>query len=300
MGCGSSKTLKDQELLLIKKNSVGEIDRAEADDQTALLPKNNNNHCEEQTTTEITANNSNTEIKEVPDDINITADLANEAETKRSNVQNNCKNEQEGIETVSDEKPASSKKQTIEDLNQEEADILTQRITMSEDTDANHEASQKPNDIPAAELVKESLDPRLESFVTNGENILDQLNNMPMTLDDMPSNYQIAKAFGQLYHKARYGISKSLCRKFLDKMTDKGLIPCFVNAFQKIQRQWPHVFNEIAYQDEVTAYCIELKMNRKSCKREGDNLSFLLGPGLAWPLIPLQRMISAAIQHALN
>ena len=251
MGCGSSRSLKDQKLLLIKKNSEVEIDRAEAEDQTA--PKNNNNHCKDQTTTEITtASYSKTDIsKELPDVTNITAKSPNDLEIKRLGalVQNDLQRQQ--IRKVSDEKPARC---TNLSTNQEESSQKSDEVKqkkMSEDPNSNHEASQ-PTDLPAAEFVQDSEDPRLETFITNGKNLLEQLNDMPMTMDDMPTNYQTAKAFRQLYYKARFDISKSFCRKFLNKMLEKGLIPCFVNAFQKIQRQWPHVFNELAYQDEVT------------------------------------------------
>ena len=262
MGCGSSKISKDQKLLLMKKNSEVESDRAEAEDQTA--PLKNNSHCKDQTTTDITtASYSKTEIsKELPDVTNITAKSADEPEIKRLGAlgqQNDLQQQQIGF-NVSEEKPANcSNHSSNQGDSSQKPDKLNQK-TMSDDPNSNHEASQKPNDLPAAELVKDSVDPRLETFVTNGENLLDQLNNMPMTLDDMPMNYQTARAFRQLYHKARYNISKSFCRTFLDKMLGKGLIPCFVNAFQKIQRQWPHVFNEIAYQDEVTAWAHQLSI----------------------------------------
>ena len=91
----------------------------------------------------------------------------------------------------------------------------------------------------------------IDMFVEEGKKLIDEINVMPMTLDDMPNNFQKAVKLRLVYQNARYNIGAEFCVQFLDIINEQGLFSCVTKAMRKLQETWPQLFSETLDPNEV-------------------------------------------------
>ena len=90
-----------------------------------------------------------------------------------------------------------------------------------------------------------------DMFVEEGKKLMQQINNMPLNLEDMPKNYNIAWKLRNIHTNARYYLGNEFCDLYLDRVIDEGLFNCLAKALQNLQETWPDLFSETSNEEEV-------------------------------------------------
>ena len=91
----------------------------------------------------------------------------------------------------------------------------------------------------------------VDMFVEEGKKLMQQINDMPLNLEDMPKNFIIARKLRKIYTNARYYLGNEFCDLYLDRIIDEGLFTCLAKALQNLQEKWPDLFSETSNEEEV-------------------------------------------------
>ena len=91
----------------------------------------------------------------------------------------------------------------------------------------------------------------LDMFVEEGKKLMQQINNMPLNLKDMPKNFIIAWKLRNIHTNARYYLGNEFCDLYLDRIIDEGLFTCLAKALQNLQETWPDLFSKTSIEEEV-------------------------------------------------
>eukprot|EP00794_Sanderia_malayensis_P017066 gene17066-18786_t len=128
-----------------------------------------------------------------------------------------------------------------------------------------------PNENPG------ETDPTLAIFVEKGEKLIAEVNEMSLSIEDLPQSYKTVKSLRELYHKARYDYGEDFCRTLLDSLLELNLVQCIRDGFRRVQEKYPHIFSEPSDNNfkpyplklilsdydppEASAACVWLKLN---------------------------------------
>ena len=94
----------------------------------------------------------------------------------------------------------------------------------------------------------------VEILVEEGKKLINKLNAIPLNLEDMPENFNLARKLRLIYHNARYNIGVEFCKLYLDKIMDEGLFSCLTKVFRSLQKKWPEMFSKASNPQEVAFY----------------------------------------------
>ena len=94
-------------------------------------------------------------------------------------------------------------------------------------------------------------DATVDMFVEEGKKLIHQINDMPLNIEDMPENFEIARKLGAIYINARCHMGDKFCTLYLDKIINEGLFSCLAKSLRNLQDKWPELFSETSDPEEV-------------------------------------------------
>ena len=94
-------------------------------------------------------------------------------------------------------------------------------------------------------------DDTFDMSVEEGKKLIHQINDMPLDIEDMPENFEIACKLRAIYYNARYHMGDKFCTLFLDKILNEGLFTCLAKSLRNLQDKWPDLFSETSDPEEV-------------------------------------------------
>ena len=101
------------------------------------------------------------------------------------------------------------------------------------------------------ELLKAAT---VDMFVEEGKRLIQQINIMPLNLEDMPENFKTVRKLLRVYNHARDYKNENFCTGYFDKIMSEGLFSCLANALQNLQEKWPVLFSETSDPNEVKSW----------------------------------------------